>query len=353
MTKGTPKKRISDIYEDKTFHISSVDRCPIYNVDDRLELRGHFLFAPVGRPTCLTLLDILLEKRAILEKKSSKGRISPFKCSGCEKSSVVTLNLTVDVDVPLEFEEIIPFLQELSFFKLMRENDIRELVPDLKITSYNVGETIIVKGEPIHDLYVILDGEVEVLIDDASKEIASKGRVFGELSLLSGGVTNETVNVTSTTKVITLRPERFKHMVNHFPKLQQFFFQLLSKRINESDISKLHSTAEIQGNLEEWKLPDVLQTINMNKKTGLFELVSGENRLELIFVGGEVCSASTSYDVYGVDAFFHALNAVNGSFSFLPKADLTSDSSLQPIGDFMFLMVEGLVRSDEQNSDGE
>lgn len=341
-------KRISDKRRGCSFHVSQNQKCPVYRDNDRFDLRDTLLFAPAGKPTCLPLSKFIIEKRDYLDGHS-KNEFLSFTCGGCGEGNRITLEHSCVDKVSEEMEKLIEILQKFSFFKLLRKDDLRELIPFLNVSHREVGEVIITKGDPGRALFVVVAGEVEVLPDESESIVThGTGKVFGEMSLLSGDLCTATVRVTQPVKLLTMEPERFKNMIHHFPKLQKYFFQLLARRLDQTNMAvSIKNGAQIQGNLSEWKLPDLLQTLNMNNKSGLLEFSVDNCRTEVTFQNGQVCRVVYGAD-FGIHAFFELFRLGDVDFRFHPST--MEEEPLQPIGDFMYLMVEGLVRSDEQNN---
>jgi CRP-like cAMP-binding protein len=62
-----------------------------------------------------------------------------------------------------------------------------ELVGDVPEIRFAAGETVIEEGVPFGDLYLLKDGEVEVLRDELSiGRISKQGSALGEMSALLG-----------------------------------------------------------------------------------------------------------------------------------------------------------------------
>ena len=86
---------------------------------------------------------------------------------------------TVDVD----------FLDELGRLALFADLPTAELETILQKgneVSFREGEWIIRQGDAQSDIYVIVEGEVAVVIDDEDRRVLSKGAFFGEVSVLLG-----------------------------------------------------------------------------------------------------------------------------------------------------------------------
>jgi putative ABC transport system ATP-binding protein len=78
-------------------------------------------------------------------------------------------------------------------FKTLTPRQLTNVAEKMSKRHYAAGETIIRKGDPGRDFFLVSDGEVEVIRDD--HEIARLGpsNFFGEVALISGEPRNATV----------------------------------------------------------------------------------------------------------------------------------------------------------------
>jgi hypothetical protein len=335
-------KRVSDNTKGYAYIIESANDCPIYSVGDKFELYGHIFYPPVGKATCLTI-SCQLSQSCDNEEDNSM----PLKCLGCGESSSISIKFHSSKRVTKKVAELIDQISGYSFFKILRRGDLIDISSELILRSYKSGEEILKRGEEGNSLYIILSGMVDVLGESGSVIAThSSGKIFGEISLLTGDACNATVIASSDIELVTMNLNTFKDMVHNFPKLQRYFFQLLAHRLDKTNMALVSSSAQIQGNLTDWKLPDLLQTINMNKKSGTLNIDLGNSVAEILFCNGEICSANYGTDS-GLEAFYGIFNIKDAKFSFNVLDTHIDESELTPIGDFMNMMFEAIVRTDE------
>lgn len=88
-----------------------------------------------------------------------------------------------------------------------------------KEVTFNNGEVITQQGEPGENLYIVLDGFVEVLHSGTPPEQSprtivhlGKGQIFGEMALVDHGTRSATVRAASeSTKVLMINCDDFEH----------------------------------------------------------------------------------------------------------------------------------------------
>ena len=99
----------------------------------------------------------------------------------------------------------------------------------------------------------------------------------------------------------------------------------------------------VSGQLENLPLPEIVQLLNMGKRTGCVTLSSGGIQGQLWFHQGDLVHAQLGATV-GETAFFGLLHWTEGEFSIRPDA-ASNQRTIQ--NDTMFLVIEGLRLVDE------
>jgi CRP/FNR family transcriptional regulator, cyclic AMP receptor protein len=145
-----------------------------------------------------------------------------------------------------------------------------------------------------------------------------KGDIFGEMSLLSGNPVNSTIRISQSAKIMCMNGNHFRLMLNRFPSIQMYFDKLLVDRLAKSNIERTHQLAK--------------------GMAGSFTIS---------FRDGDVVWAEYN-DITGIDAFFEIVKQVRENFKFDPL--LPKDQEQAPVlGDFMYLLMEGLNRLDQES----
>ncbi len=102
---------------------------------------------------------------------------------------------------------------------------------------YKDGETIIKQGEKGNCMYVILEGQVEIVREKDGKEMrlatAGKGDFIGEMAIFESEVRSATVRAIGDVRAITVDKENFIRRVNQDPSIAFRLVKLLVHRIRE------------------------------------------------------------------------------------------------------------------------
>lgn len=337
------------------FTVTENDNCPFYEKNDQFRFSSNALHMPAGKPTCTILADDI--KKAINADQddiSAHEGVTAFKCSGC--SGTIALKYEKGTEYVFEIEDphestrdnIARLLKNFSFFKTLKKHEVKYFVPFIRHKQFQKGDTIIEKGEPGKNLFVVLSGTVEVVGEnDVNIAFLGKEEILGEMSLISGEAAGATIKAVEPTRVIFLNSRNFRKLLRQFPALQMYFAGLLSKRLAKTNVARsADMESGMSGNLSEMPAAELLQAFNMNQKTGVLTLKFPHDSATISFKNGEPVRARFG-ELNNKEAFWAVLKEKTGRFKFTPGIP-PEEESRSEIGQFMWLLMEGLSRMDEE-----
>jgi CRP/FNR family transcriptional regulator, cyclic AMP receptor protein len=108
------------------------------------------------------------------------------------------------------------------------------------INEFDAGDVIFEEGSTGRELYVVLDGQVEIVkIGATGKTVLvtlGKGEFFGEMAVIDGSARSATaVAATPHTKVMRINHARFVYLVSQQPAFALMVMDALSKRLRASN----------------------------------------------------------------------------------------------------------------------
>jgi CRP/FNR family transcriptional regulator len=129
--------------------------------------------------------------------------------------------------IKVEDLKSVPFFQELS------EDEMKKLAQVMEEKSFKKGEIIFNEGEVGKALYLLVEGEVEVVktMKGWYKEtlaIFKKGRLFGELSFLSGRNHSALARATHDVKVYVLTKDQYDQFEKSDPVIAQKIMKVIA-----------------------------------------------------------------------------------------------------------------------------
>ncbi len=348
-----PKKDGIAYFPNLLYKIIWENNCPHYNLEDRIKLTGQSIFFPDGKPTCFILVSDIIQVNEKYKNLDTDAGYA-FKCSGCTGSIRIAYTKEDDDELKQldpQTANMISLLADFPMFHPLDRDDIKYLAAFLKIREYEPGEIVMNKGDPGKNLYILSSGKVEV-VGDAGLSIAfmGKGEVFGEMSLLSGKPAGATIKVVEPSTILYLSSKDFRNILNRIPSLQMYFTNLLAQRLNEiHDVRSKEFASGMVGKLSEMPPSELFQTLNANQKTGVISLELSKGNASLSFREGGLIKASYS-NKEGKDAFYETLKEKQGRFKFIPGLP-KEEKNLDELGDFMWLLMEGMRKIDEEEEE--
>lgn len=130
-------------------------------------------------------------------------------------------------------------------FKGLNSNQISTLSETAKELTFDSGQIIMKEGERSGDIYVIVDGEVQIEKKYKDSEEAKvihtrkEGDTLGEMSLIDMQKRSATVRATSAVKVVVLDNEEMSTLFDQAPGILATMAiniaRTLSERLREAD----------------------------------------------------------------------------------------------------------------------
>jgi CRP-like cAMP-binding protein len=118
------------------------------------------------------------------------------------------------------------------------------------INEFNVGDVIFEEGSTGRDLYVVLDGNVEIAKVNGSQKTVivtlGKGEFFGEMAVIDGSARSATaISATPNTRVMRINHARFVYLVSQQPAFAMMIMDALSKRLRASNDINYRAAANL------------------------------------------------------------------------------------------------------------
>lgn len=129
------------------------------------------------------------------------------------------------------------FLSKIPIFKFLLEVDHVSLVSLWKVRTLKTGETLFRKGEPGSSMFVIEEGEVEIIlpvdppVNEVQLSIMKEGEFFGELSLFADTPRTATVRAMTDTTLVEMQRGDFITFVMERPSIGVSMLSEMAKRL--------------------------------------------------------------------------------------------------------------------------
>jgi CRP/FNR family transcriptional regulator, cyclic AMP receptor protein len=118
------------------------------------------------------------------------------------------------------------------------------------INEFNVGDVIFEEGSTGRDLYVVLDGMIEIAkVKGGQKTVIvtlGKGEFFGEMAVIDGSSRSATaICAAPGTRVMRINHARFVYLVSQQPAFALMIMDALSKRLRASNDINYRAAANL------------------------------------------------------------------------------------------------------------
>ena len=116
------------------------------------------------------------------------------------------------------------------------------------INEFDVGAVIFEEGSTGRELFVVLDGRIDIVkLDGAAKTLIvtlGKGEFFGEMAVIDGSARSATaIAAAPNTRVMRINHARFVYLVSQQPAFALMVMDALSKRLRASNAMHFRAPA--------------------------------------------------------------------------------------------------------------
>lgn len=115
------------------------------------------------------------------------------------------------------------------------------------INAFAIDDVIFEEGSTGRELFVVLEGEVEIAKVDGARKTSiiklGKGEFFGEMAVIDGSARSATAIASApNTKVMRINHARFVYLVSQQPAFALMVMDALSKRLRASNAVTYRAT---------------------------------------------------------------------------------------------------------------
>ena len=124
----------------------------------------------------------------------------------------------------------------LPLFADLPSHELERIAADLDEAVFPAGQKVLREGLGGPHIYVILDGEVAVLINGVERARLGRGDFFGEIAALLGGTPSaEVVAVDKPVRCLSLPVERIEEFLLDHPRVMFRMLQAEARRLQATN----------------------------------------------------------------------------------------------------------------------
>lgn len=130
---------------------------------------------------------------------------------------------------PSAREAVLDGLRHSHLFEVLSDTELDQLADRARLQVFAPGETAVRQGEPGSSLYFVLQGEMAVEVDGRPVAQLTKGRMFGEMSLLTGAARSATVRACGEARLAEVQKEDLACLLEQNERLVEKLSEALAR----------------------------------------------------------------------------------------------------------------------------
>src|SRR5215211_7381100 len=148
-------------------------------------------------------------------------------------------------------------LARIPFFTNLPQTELDRLTKELDVVNLNSGDILFREGDPGEHLYVVVEGDLEILLapdtdDELILNVLHAGEYLGEMSLLQpGGLRTASARARGNVVLLSMNREQFKGLLQRHPELSTAMISVLSQRLDNTNAATFRDVTEKNRQLQK------------------------------------------------------------------------------------------------------
>jgi CRP-like cAMP-binding protein len=151
----------------------------------------------------------------------------------------------------MSLNRVVEVMQEMPLFRNVDPKQLRVVAMMGEVSTYRSGERLFEKGDEGDAAYIVLSGEVVVLVpsDGSEQAVATlgKGELFGELAVLCDQSRTTAIAAKSDLEVLRLDRTVVLNLMREFPAITLELVRIIGRRLERTTAELSHALAELSG----------------------------------------------------------------------------------------------------------
>ncbi len=148
-------------------------------------------------------------------------------------------------------------LAQIPFFTDLPPDELDLLAAELAVVNLRHGEILFHEGDPGEHLYIVVKGELEILMaPDTNNELIlntlHEGEYLGEMSLIKpGGHRTASARASGEVVMLSMSRTQFKDLLKRHPHLANAMVRVLSQRLDNTNVATFRDLTEKNRQLQK------------------------------------------------------------------------------------------------------
>jgi len=151
----------------------------------------------------------------------------------------------------------INLLARIPFFTALPPEELDRLVSELQVVNLQSGEILFREGDPGEHLYVVVNGELEILMapntdNELILNILHEGEYLGEMGLIQpNGLRTASARARGDVILLSMSRDQFKTLLQRHPELSTSMVSVLSQRLDSTNVATFRDLTEKNRQLQQ------------------------------------------------------------------------------------------------------
>lgn len=100
---------------------------------------------------------------------------------------------------------------------------------------FPAGHTLFSVGDKGDKMYVVIEGEIEVVVGTTIVEVATPGAILGEMALIDSSPRSATAIAKTDCRVVEIDPRRFQFLIQQTPFFAIQVMEIMANRLRHTN----------------------------------------------------------------------------------------------------------------------
>ncbi|HSK88965.1 MAG TPA: SpoIIE family protein phosphatase [Anaerolineales bacterium] len=148
-------------------------------------------------------------------------------------------------------------LARIPFFTALPPDELDRLVAELDVVKLDSGDILFREGDPGEHLYVVVNGELEILMapnteNELLLNLLHEGEYLGEMSFVQpGGLRTASARARGDVVLLSMSHSQFRELLQHYPQLSTAMVSVLSQRLDSTNVATFRDLTEKNRQLQQ------------------------------------------------------------------------------------------------------
>lgn len=148
--------------------------------------------------------------------------------------------------MPLRRDAKVSLLAKVPLFEGASKRELAKIAAIARETDYAAATAVVREGDPGGELFIVLEGEVDVRRGGRKLATLRKADVFGEIALITGSPRTATVITGTPIRALVITRDDFRALLRDSPGLQLKLLEEVGRRLEQLAAGQPHRRVRLR-----------------------------------------------------------------------------------------------------------